>query len=361
MSIHLPKIHFPDPLRELLQNLSRLRSSKKNPHIPQAFKIQLKNLRSNFTRKSIRQGYLWVLYGVFTMVLLLLPSQNIYERLTTDSIGIPTVQHDSFVLPTPANYPVKTTENDVPFFSSQSILLVDVDSSVVMYEKNADQPLPPASTTKLMTALVAIEKIPLNTMLTVGNVTQDGRVMGLIPGERLSLESLLYGVLVHSANDAAEAVAYAYPGGYEAFIADMNTKAKELHMKNTIFKNPTGLHHPEHVMSARDLLTLSMVAIKNPTISKIASTRTITVSDETYTYFHDLVNVNELLGVYPGIAGLKTGYTPESGESLVTLYRQPNIRILSVLLGSGDRFGETITLLSWATSSFSWQTPYFTP
>lgn len=302
----------------------------------------------------------WILFSLFALVLLFLPSQNAFERLPINSIGIPTVQQDILVLPTPASYPVNTTRSEPPFLTSQSVLLVDVDSAVVMYEKNADEPLPPASTTKLMTALVGLDTYSLDTVLTVGDVTKDGRIMGLLPGERLSFESLLYGILVHSANDAAEAVAYAYPGGYDAFIEQMNQKAHELHMGSAVFRNPTGLHHPEHIMSARDLLTLSMVAIKNPIISKIAATRAITVSDETYTHFHELTNVNELLGVYPGIAGLKTGYTPESGESLVTLYKQPNIRLLSVLLGSSDRFGETVTLLSWATSTFSWQNLYVT-
>jgi D-alanyl-D-alanine carboxypeptidase len=205
-----------------------------------------------------------------------------------------------------------------------------------------------------MTALIILDKYSLDDVFTVKSVITDGRVMNLVQGEKLTVESLLYGTLVHSANDAAYALAENYPGGVQEFVNQMNKKAKELGLNNTNFTNPVGFDDPNHYTTANDLVALSVYAFQNKTIDKIVSTKSITVSDTTYTYFHELHNVNQLLGKVAGIAGLKTGYTQNAGEVLISVVKKNGESVLFAVLKSADRFGETEKLIDWVFNNFKW-------
>lgn len=179
--------------------------------------------------------------------------------------------------------------------------------------------------------------------------------MGLVPKEQITVESLLYGVLVHSANDAAYVLAENYPGGIEAFVADMNQKIKEYNLFGTHFANPAGFDDLENYTTPKDLAKLAKVAINNKTIAKIISTKNITVSDINYTYFHPLTNVNELLGKIAGVAGVKTGSTDGAGEILVSEVKKNGRSVLFVVLKSKDRFGDTVKLIDWVFNNFAWK------
>lgn len=306
--------------------------------------------------QKTRHWYRIVLYGIVFLTLLFFPGQNIYE-LQPLLRHIKTVNSPPDGLPVPAPYPVNRDRVTPPSVTATGAMIVDVASGVSLYEKNADAALSPASTTKLMTALVILDRFHPEDVITVNEISSESRTMGLVIGEQLTVESLLYGLLVHSANDAAFALASAIPGGTTAFISLMNEKAQSLGMNATHFTNPAGFEDLNHRMSVRDLSRLSLMALKNPLIARIASTRTITVSDTQFTRFHDLITVNDLLGKIPGLAGLKTGYTRDSGECFVAYIVKPQARLLVIVLGSQDRFKESVQLTSWALSSFTWEIP----
>lgn len=260
-----------------------------------------------------------------------------------------------FVTPVPAPYPVNTTGvYPGPEVSAQGVVVYDVNSGVIMYGRNTEAPLFPASTTKIMTAVVALEHYGLDDVVTVQTVANSGQVMGLVPGEQITVENLLYGALIHSGNDAAWALAEHYPGGVEKFVEVMNEKAAELHLSHTHFTNPVGYDDPAHTMSPEDLTRLAAYALNNHTIAKIVAIPQITISDTLHTRFHALTNVNALLGKIPGVAGIKTGWTEEAGENLVTLVERNGHRVITVVLKSQDRFGDTETLINWVFANYRW-------
>lgn len=248
-----------------------------------------------------------------------------------------------------------------PTLSAQGVIAIDLDSSVVLYEKSPNKQLLPASTTKIMTALVALENYNLENIVTVGNINVVGQKMKLIPGEKITVGSLLDGLLIYSANDAAEVLAANFLGGRSAFINQMNTKAAELSMTNTHFSNPSGLDAIDHYSSVYDLVRLSDIAMQNPIFAEIVNTKTKIVTSTDGKIIHPLKNINELLGEVDGVKGVKTGWTEGARENLVTyVVRQPLVgqgqkRILIALLGSQDRFGETKILIDWIYNNLSWQ------
>lgn len=258
--------------------------------------------------------------------------------------------------------PLLTVNSSYPVLSAQGVLAVDLNSGVNLYEKNPDTPLLPASTTKIVTALVSLDTYKLDQVLTIPQgVAVDGQKMGLFPGEQMKFEDVLYGLLVYSANDAAEALARDYPAtsegalGYDAFIAAMNKKAADLSMKNTQFANPVGLDQDGQITTAKDLVRAAEVAMRNPEFAKIVGTKEINITDATGKYNYDLKNINELLGSVPGVMGVKTGWTENARENLVTYIVRDNHKVMIALLGSQDRFGETKELINWIFASYKWQ------
>jgi D-alanyl-D-alanine carboxypeptidase len=208
-----------------------------------------------------------------------------------------------------------------------------------------------------MTALVALENCLPQTVVKIGYVEPEGTKMGLTTGDQLTVESLLYGLLVPSGNDAAFALASACAPSYNQFIGEMNKKAKDLGMTNTHFQNPAGFDSPMQYSTTRDLTKLSRVAVANPLISKIVATRSIVVSDTTSTKTYYLENVNKLLGIVSGVEGVKTGQTEGSLENLVAKVTRDGNTIITVVLGSQDRFGETKSLIDWAYKNHTWINP----
>lgn len=291
---------------------------------------------------------------VLALFFLLSPGQNTYFSQSAGPQEI--IRRLPFVLPTPAPYPVNISglvpSSDI---SASGVVILDVASGVYLYKRNEEELLSPASTTKIMTALVALDHYSLDDVLTVEDTANDGQTMKLVPGERMTMENLLYGTLIHSANDAAYTLAQNYPGGVDKFVQAMNQKAVSLHLTNSHFTNPVGYDDANHKMTPVDLARLASIALLNPTITKMVAIPQITISDVTHTYFHALTNVNQLLGKIPGVGGIKTGWTEAAGENLVTLIERNNHKVIIVLLHSNDRFGETAKLIDWVYANHRWE------
>jgi D-alanyl-D-alanine carboxypeptidase len=254
----------------------------------------------------------------------------------------------------PSN-PVLGNSNSFPQLSAQGVIAIDLESGVPLYEKNPDAPLLPASTTKIITALVAMDVYSLDQIIKTGSeINVTGQKMGLFVGEEITVENLIYGLLVYSANDAAMTLAENHPGGYDAFIDAMNVKAEYLSMNNTHFENPVGLDGNYQRSTARDLVRASEVAMRNPIFAKMVGTKEILITDASGKYSHDLKNLNQLLGEVPGVVGVKTGWTESARENLVTYIIRDGHKVLIALLGSQDRFGETRELIDWIFSNYTW-------
>jgi len=288
------------------------------------------------------------------LFLLLLPAPSRYFTLKVQARR-PPLRPLKISLSPPAPYPVNRRRQPPPFLTARSAVVVDLPSATPLFTKNPNTPLPPASTTKIMTALIVLENFSLDEVITVNQPFTVGQTMDLQAGEKLTVESLLYGLLVQSANDAAYALANAFPGGPSAFVAAMNQKARQLHLDHTHFKNPAGLDEPGHQTTARDLAVLSAAALRYPFFLKAVSTAGLTVSDVDFKTFHPLKNINQLLGKVWGVRGIKTGWTAEAGECLVALTEREGHQIVTVVLGSQDRFGETEKLINWVFENFDWQ------
>ena len=289
---------------------------------------------------------------IISLFLLLLPGVVVYRQINH-------VQSDVIVInippPSPVPYPSYIGSETYPFVSAEGVLVVDLESNMTLFEKNQKVKFEPASTTKIVTALVALDYYSLDDVLTTKTVITEGRVMELVEGETMSVENLLYGLLVHSANDAAYTLAENFPGGVDAFVGEMNNKVSKLGLTDTYFTNPIGFEDENHYTTAYDLTQLSRLALKNDTIKKIIGTKSITISDNNYNIFHRLDNVNILLGTVPGVAGIKTGWTEQAKEVLTTLVKRENHEILVVLLKSNDRFGETERIINWVFNNYEWQ------
>jgi len=238
---------------------------------------------------------------------------------------------------------------------SESVFAMDVDSEVVLLAKNEDVSMLPASTVKMMTALVASDIYTSDLSLEVKNPVVVGQKMGLKAGEKISANDLLNGLLIYSANDAAEVLAQNYADGRSAFVALMNKKAGDLGLTKTRFTNPSGVDENGQYSTARDLAYLGLSIIKNESISSIVATKQKTVASTNGIIQHKLTSTNQLLGTVPGVLGIKTGWTEFARENLVTYVTRDNHKVIIAVLGSADRFGETKRIIDWIYSSFTWQ------
>ena len=227
--------------------------------------------------------------------------------------------------------PVVRAEKAVPKVSAASAVLMDAGTGRVLYEKDGHTRRLIASTTKLMTALVALESgHDLGETVTIDRAWTgaEGSSIYLRPGEEVTLEALLYGMLLRSGNDAALAVAGHCGGTVEQFVARMNRKAQELGMEDSSFANPNGLNAERHYSSAWDMALLARACLENEELAKIVSTKSITLGTRTFT------NHNKLLWRYEGCIGLKTGYTEKAGRTLVSAARRDGLTLICVTLNA---------------------------
>lgn len=231
--------------------------------------------------------------------------------------------------------------------SSDNLVALDLNSHATLLSQGETVLNYPASTTKLMTALVAIDHYQLDQVLEVkAEAFTQGTVVGLKIGEKITVKNLLYGLLIQSGNDAAFVLANNYPGGYPKFVEAMNQKAQDLHLSQTHFDNPSGLDQDNHQTTAWDLAILADEVLKHDLLKEIVSTKTITIGDQSAKIEHLLINTNELLDDQE-IFGVKTGTTPLAQEVLITLVKKQNQQILIVVMDSRDRYADTKKIINW--------------
>jgi len=245
--------------------------------------------------------------------------------------------------------------------SVPSYLVIDQKTFSPLLTKNIHQKRYIGSLTKLMTSLVALENNDLGEVVTIKNIDFSkipSHHMGLVLGERVFLKDLLYGMLIFSANDAAEAIAlYVGEGNYNKFIALMNQKAQKIGMKNTHFANAMGLDNPDNYSTAFDLALLANYALKNDFIRKAVQIKEKQIKSVDGKDIYDLVNTNQLLfNETLNILGVKTGETPWAGECLIALAEnEEGNKIIVIILGSEDRFSDAKKLIQWVWRNVVWE------
>lgn len=229
--------------------------------------------------------------------------------------------------------------------SAEAAIIMDDDSKVILFSKNENLRFSMASTTKIMTALTALDYYKLDDILTVKTGNTEGSIVGLKPGEKLLFKDLLYAMLLPSGNDAAMSIAQNYPGGEEEFLKRMNEKANSFNLYNTKFSDPTGLSDDGDFTTVKDLARLSSIAIKNKIFQEIVSTKEKNITNLSGRKTYSLYNLNKLLGI-DGVDGIKTGYTDIAGGVLVTSKSENGHKLIIVVMKSEDRFSDTQNLLS---------------
>lgn len=291
----------------------------------------------------------------FCVLLLLQPGVNSIQQYQLVDAR-PLVRPAPLQIPTEAIIPVART-TQTPGLTAQAAIVIDAQSGTVLYEKNPDLPLYPASITKMMTAMVALDIYNLSDILTVGEESEAiGSSLDLQSGEQITVENVIKGLLVKSGNDAAYLLANSAPGGYDRFVELMNQKAKEWNMHNTTFTNVSGVEEEGHLTTVRDLATLEKKAMQVELFRNTVKLPRVIVTDTSGTIVHDVLSTNSLLGVVPGIEGVKTGFTDQAGECLVTQTTRNGHTIITVVLNSKDRFGESQNLIEWAFAQHTWET-----
>ena len=247
-----------------------------------------------------------------------------------------------------------------PALSAKSAILIDASDGSVLFEKNGRERMGMASTTKIMTALVISELLPLDTTLTVPReaVNVEGSSVYLTEGERLSVKELLYALLLSSANDAAVALAVAASGSVEAFAHEMNEKARELGLYDSHFVNPHGLYDEAHYTTAYDLAIISAEALRVPELCEIVSTKKAQIPQgvtadcpegQTTRY---LYNHNKMLNTYEGAIGVKTGFTKKTGRCLVSAAQRDGLTLIAVTLNAPDDWRDHTAMLDYGFSLY---------
>jgi serine-type D-Ala-D-Ala carboxypeptidase (penicillin-binding protein 5/6) len=226
-----------------------------------------------------------------------------------------------------------------PFPKASASYLVQVKGKT-LWAHDPDRKLPPASITKIMTALVVIENCKMDEIVTVGKSVQQetGTKLGLRPGEKWKVLDLLKGALIYSAADACAALADHMAGDQERFVEIMNRRAKELGLSSTHFQNSVGHHNEEHYSTANDIAKLSKKALTYPIFADIVSRRLDKIKTVNGKRTLTIKNKNSLFGQFDGVKGIKTGYTPEAGKCLVALAGRNGTDVLLVLLNSPSRW-----------------------
>lgn len=250
-----------------------------------------------------------------------------------------------------------------PINGAASAILMDANTGAILYSKNIDAEMFPASTTKIMTCLVAIENCDLSELITVNQSAidaneSDGSNMGLIAGDKLTLEEMLYGILINSANEACNAVGEHIAGSQEAFVEMMNAKAKAIGCTNTHFVTTNGLHDVQHYVSAHDMALIAREFFKYDILCRISSTGSYTIPANSYHKEYNLLSHNKLTAgreyAYEYLVGSKTGFTSLSRQTLVSCAEKDGIKLICVIMReeSPYQFADTTALFEYGFSNF---------
>lgn len=243
-----------------------------------------------------------------------------------------------------------------PNISAKNAIAIEATTGRILYEKNPNEKVPMASTTKIMTAIVALEQNLMTDTVVVSNnaAWTGGSSVNLKKDDEIELSELMYGLMLNSGNDAAVAIAEHTSGTVSEFAKLMNEKAKEIGAFNTNFVTPHGLDSPEHYSTAYDMAIITKYALNNPTIRKLVSTSHYTMKFKNGKT-KELSNTNPLLSFYEGANGVKTGYTGLAGKCLVASAKRDNMEIIAVLLGdptSKARINDSVKILDYCFNNY---------
>lgn len=255
------------------------------------------------------------------------------------------------------NSPIFIEDTSSPVFSgvsAKSAVLIDGKSGAVLFEKNSDTRLYMASTTKIMTALIVLENLPLDAIVTVPKEATlvEGSSIYLRENEKITVETLLYGLLLESGNDAAHTLAVAVSGTTEKFAELMNEKARQMGLKNTCFANPHGLTDENHYTTAYELGFIASKALENPVFKEMTSTKNKMIQSldgEVTRYFS---NHNKMLNMYSGAIGVKTGFTKAAGRCLVSAAERNGNMFVAVTLNDGNDWRDHSAMLDYGFENY---------
>ncbi len=265
--------------------------------------------------------------SLILLIFLFIPLYTPYNK--NNAYSIPTIKSKGIL---------KETVN----ISADKAILIEKETGIILYNKNSDSKAGMASTTKIMTCILAIEQMDIYSLVTIPKdaVGIEGSSLYLREGEIFTLYDLLVGLMLESGNDVAVAIALSCCQTVEEFSCLMNNKAKELGMKNTHFSNPHGLSHSEHYSTPRDMATLSRYALQNDTFKEIVGLKKYTITPKNSEYIRYCYNHNKLLFNYEGTTGIKTGYTKLDGRCLVSSVERNGIELICVTLNGVDHWND---------------------
>ena len=280
--------------------------------------------------------------------------------------------------------PAASALDEPPLHSAKAVVLADMDSGRLLFEMNKDEQRSPASLTKIMTVLLAVEalergEVSLDEMITaqedcLAGLNTDSSTSGILPGEIISYQDLLYCAMVHSANEACNILAHRVSGSVPAFVELMNRRAAELGCTSTHFADPNGLSNENHYTTAYEMYLITREALEHPLFAEICNTRGYDMAATNLSQARSFANSNALITadseygssyVYPAAAGVKTGFTQLAGYCLVSTAEKDGVRLLAVVMGCDgwlnagideyENFSDTIRLYNWAFSNFSYR------
>ena len=280
--------------------------------------------------------------------------------------------------------PAASALDEPSLHSAKAVVLADLDSGRLLYSKNADEQRSPASLTKIMTVLLAIEalergEVTLEEMVTAQSdclegLNTDSSTSGIQPGEVMRYQDLLYCAMVHSANEACNVLAHRVSGSVSAFVEKMNERAAELGCTNTHFADPNGLSNENHYTTAYEMYLITREAISHPLFAEICNTRGYDMPATNLSQARSFANSNALISadsdygssyLYPAAAGVKTGFTQRAGYCLVSTAEKDGVRLLAVVMGCDgwlnagideyENFSDTIALYDWAFENFAYR------
>lgn len=297
------------------------------------------------------KGY--ILYVLFLLCLLSLISIAFFDVILRYYIAEKRIKEFPLRISS-EQYPVfKSPIN--PDISAKAVVIMDKDSKAVLFSKNPNLLFSMASTTKIMTAIIALAYYKMDDVLTIKTENVEGVNVGFEIGEKLLFKDVLYAMLVPSGNDAALAIAQNYPGGEKTFVKKMNEKAKLLHLTHTNFADSIGIEDSRDYTTPLDLAKLAAIALENKVFAEIVATKNREITDITGKNKYLLVNLNKLLGIQ-GVNGIKTGYTEQAGQVLLTSKKEGDHTLIVLVMDSQDRFLDTSRLLSEISGNINYLT-----
>lgn len=286
-----------------------------------------------------------IIIGIFLVINIFI----LYIRINSHT---PKLSQSTVLFTTPLTPVVKN--KFPPILSTQNFIVIDSATNTILSGNKINDRIYPASTTKLATALTALNLYPLEEVISATPYTE-GKVMELQQDEKITVRTLATALLVYSANDAAFNLANHYESGVSGFVEKMNDLVKKYNLQNTHFTNYDGIHNSDHYSTVYDLSQLARLALTMSFIVDTAKQKEVNLTDVSGEIKYKLTSTNELLGVVPEVEGLKTGWTPEASGCFIGAININGHKLVTVVANSENRFADTNKLINWAKENISWE------